>query len=219
MSCPEVFKKKKFKWLVFLLLPLFFFFLFYIAVAFPLIKRTVEIGAQRNINNAINYSISEVSNESLVYNKIIDINYDNDGNVSTIQTNMVAINKISSSLSEKIKNFLNLKQNNSFNIKFGNLTGIALFSGLGPNVSFNIDSIDYVNCEFVSKFSSQGINQTLHSIYININMSCGVVLPFTKIQSEAYQQFLLCESVIVGKIPEVYLFSDNLDSLFNFVPL
>ena len=207
------------KVLIFFLIFLFVFFGFYFVIAFPLLTKSVKYGAEKKIYDAISFSISEVLKEPLIYDKIIDIKYDGDGNVSLIQTNMASINAISSKLDKNTQLFLDNKYNNFFMLKLGSLTGIALFSGLGPNLKFNIDSVDYVNCKFVSKFTSQGINQTLHSIYLNIDSSCCVVLPFASVKVEGFQQFLLCESVVVGKIPEVYLFSDNLDSLFNFVPI
>ena len=100
----------------------------------------------------------------------------------------------------------------------GSFTGIPILVGQGFDVSFKINPIGSVNCVFDSKFEMSGINQTIHKIYLTINADIGVVLPMQTQRVKVTQQFLACESIIVGQVPEVYLFSDNLDSLLNFVP-
>lgn len=193
---------------------------YYFLCTVPLLVNNIKISAEKNVFSAINYGIKNLLlNNEIIYDNIIDIKYDNVGNVSTIKTDIKKINELSSELGDKTEECLLNSRNGNISVKIGCLSGLTLLSGFGPNISFDIDSIDYVQCEFSSKFMSQGINQTLHSIYVNVHAVCGVVIPFKKIKVENYQQFLICETVIVGKIPEVYLFSDNLDSLYNFVPI
>ena len=78
--------------------------------------------------------------------------------------------------------------------------------------------IGSVVCRFISNFETAGINQTVHKIYVNIKASVGVVMPLSSRNFSAEQQVLISESVIVGQVPEVYLYSDTLDTLLNFVP-
>lgn len=211
-------KKRKHKLAISMTLLVVFFICYYIFLVSPLLIKNIKISAQKNLLDAMNYSITKTANSDFVYNKMITITYDNDGTVNLIQTNMNEINKIYAVLGDNTEEYIK-NYNNSFKIKMGNFTGLSILSGLGPQIKFNIDTINSVKCDFHSSFTSTGINQTLHSIYVDITVSVGVVLPFTSCEVLDTQQFLLCESVIVGKIPEVYLFSDNLDSLFNFVPI
>lgn len=197
-----------------------FIVLYYFICTIPLMVNNIKLSAEKNVYSAINYGIKNLlSSNEIIYDNIINISYDSSGNVSTIKTDIKIINELSSKLGDKTEESLLNTNNGNISIKLGCLSGVTLLSGLGPNINFNIASVDYVQCEFSSKFLSQGINQTLHSIYVNVHAVCGVVIPFKKIKIDNFQQFLICETVIVGKIPEVYLFSDNLDSLYNFVPI
>lgn len=45
-----------------------------------------------------------------------------------------------------------------------------------------------------------------------------VVLPVKTINVENQGEVLLCESLIIGKIPEVYLQSGNLTEMLNLIP-
>ena len=179
----------------------------------------ITLNIEKNIYNAINNGITNSIPENLYYDDIVNITYDLNGNVSTIKTNIHNINSLASELQTNTEKMLLKSAFNKLHISLGAFSGISILSGFGPKIPISIDNVDYVNCEFVSKFKSEGINQTLHSIYVNVITECGVVIPFKNIKVKKFQQFVLCETVIVGKIPEVYLFSDNLDSLYNFVPV
>ena len=50
-----------------------------------------------------------------------------------------------------------------------------------------------------------GINQTLHSIYIDVSAKVEIILPIDNIEVECPSSALVCESVIVGRVPQFYL--------------
>lgn len=55
-----------------------------------------------------------------------------------------------------------------------------------------------------SEFISQGINQTLHRVYLQVKCEASVLTPFEDISKDITNQVLLAESVIVGNIPNTY---------------
>lgn len=55
-----------------------------------------------------------------------------------------------------------------------------------------------------SEFTSQGINQTLHRIYLNVKCRVNILTPFQDLEKEITNQVLLAENVIVGRIPNTY---------------
>lgn len=55
-----------------------------------------------------------------------------------------------------------------------------------------------------SEFISQGINQTLHRVYLQIKCEVSILTPFENISKNITNQILLAESVIVGNIPNTY---------------
>ena len=61
-----------------------------------------------------------------------------------------------------------------------------------------------------SEFKSQGINQTLHRVYLEVVCNVKVLTPFWHIERKIENQVLLAENVIVGHIPHTYY---NLDGL------
>ena len=53
-------------------------------------------------------------------------------------------------------------------------------------------------------FTAQGINQTIHRIYLDVKCNVNILTPFKDIEKEITNQVLLLENVIVGHIPENY---------------
>ena len=87
---------------------------------------------------------------------------------------------------------------------FGSFTGISLLSGRGPGVKIRISSIGNVETDLRSEFTSQGINQTLHRVYLQVKCEVSILTPFENIKKDIINQVLLAENVIVGKIPSTY---------------
>lgn len=55
-----------------------------------------------------------------------------------------------------------------------------------------------------SEFSSAGINQTLHRIYLQIKCNVVILTPFSSVDESITSQVLLAEAVIVGDVPATY---------------
>ena len=83
--------------------------------------------------------------------------------------------------------------------------GIEILSGYGKEVNFKAIAINDVSCNFSSNFTSVGINQSLHSIYVEIDSTVKISMPFNSRQEKFSTKILIAETVLVGKVPEIYL--------------
>ena len=61
-----------------------------------------------------------------------------------------------------------------------------------------------VETDIDSEFTSVGINQTLHRIYLNLKCSIGILTPFQSVSKSVLSKVLLTETVIVGEVPSAY---------------
>lgn len=87
---------------------------------------------------------------------------------------------------------------------FGSFTGFKLLAGRGPGIKIRISTIGEVETDLRSEFTSQGINQTLHRVYLQVKCNINILTPFDNISREITNQVLLMENVIVGNIPNTY---------------
>ncbi len=184
----------------------------------PVIMDTVELKSKALATRAMNSSIADVVMNSIVYDDLVNIISDEFGNISMIQANSLEINNLSKDLAQTCESRIEDYGKSGVAIPLGTFTGIPLLVGRGPRIKVKMTPIGSVMCKFVSHFESAGINQTVHKIYVNIRANVGVVMPLSSRNFSAEQEVLISESVIVGQVPEVYLYSDTLDTLLNFVP-
>ena len=144
------------------------------------------------------------------YDELFTIEKDADGNVTMIKSNMVSINEITSEIATNIQKELDNKGRENIQIALGSFTGIKILSGRGPGVPIRISSVGNIDTELKSEFEAQGINQTLHRVYLQLTCRVNILTPFEDIENEITNHVLLAENIIVGKIPETYY---NLEGL------
>lgn len=184
----------------------------------PILKNTIELRSKSLATSAMNSAISDVVMNTIIYDDLINIITDELGNITMIQANSLEINNLSKDLAQTTEKRIIEFGTKGVSIPIGSFTGIPLLVGVGPQIKLNVTPIGSVTCSFSSKFDSAGINQTIHRIYVTVNAKVGIVMPLYSRRFDAHQEVLICESIIVGQVPEVYLNSDQLDTLLNFVP-
>jgi len=63
-----------------------------------------------------------------------------------------------------------------------------------------------------------GLNQSHHRIYITMTASVSILLPIETHTITTMEHILICESIIIGEVPETYLNTDNLTNALNLIP-
>lgn len=92
------------------------------------------------------------------------------------------------------------------------MLGINVFSGYGPDISIKLVPLGNIETKFDTNFSSEGINQTKHTIYMNIQSAITVVAPFIGSSVNCNSSVTVAETIIVGDIPATYY---NIEGLEN----
>jgi sporulation protein YunB len=146
------------------------------------------------------------------YDELFTIEKNNNGNVTMIKSNVYAINEIISDVAVKIQEEIERQGKDNVEIALGSFTGFSLLSGKGPGIKLQIASIGNVQTDLRSEFSSQGINQTLHRVYLQVICEVSILTPFENIQTDITNQVLLAENVIVGNIPNTYYNLEGMDT-------
>lgn len=142
--------------------------------------------------------------EQYSYEDFITVVKDDQQNVVMLQANVNTINSISSDIPVKIVEAFEKDTNSKINIHFGSLFGIKIFSGAGPKLTAKIANTGNVETTLKSEFTAQGINQTLHRIYLEIDAEVSILTPYNTIKTNIVNQVLIAESIIVGNVPDSY---------------
>ena len=157
-----------------------------------------------------NEQATKVINE-YKYEDLFSIEKDVNGNIIMIKSNINPINGIISDVGQKIQEELNKQGRNNIQIALGSFTGIKLLSGRGPGINIQISSIGNVETDLRSEFTAQGINQTLHRVYLQVDCEVSILTPFKDIDKKISNQVLLLENVIIGTVPNTYYNIEGID--------
>lgn len=186
-----------------LLLAAFLYFYFIVGPKVVEVSRAqVDSVATTVVSDAI-YNVMLDKNYS--YDDFVDIKCSSNNEISSISANSINLNKFARELSTEAQILLDGLVDSSIKVPLGSFTGINALSALGPKISVHIMPIGSVITSFSSQFESVGINQVRHSIFIDVNIAISVILPLGSKNVDFVTQVLICENIIVGKVPDVYL--------------
>ena len=171
----------------------------------PIIEQTAtyqsKILATRIINDAV---YSQLEDESLDYEKLVTVTYNYDNSISSIESNMVNINRIKAKITKSVNDELSCINEHDLSISLGTVSGFKMFYNQGPLIPIKVQPEGYVDATLISSFESAGINQTLHRIIVEIKTDISAIIPGYTSSATVETQFVMAETVIVGSVPDTY---------------
>jgi len=194
--------------LFFLLISAFFIIALILMVELklrPIVETYAESRARLIATRSVNEAIeAEMESRGDVYGDIIRFEHNINGDIIALKADSIKMNRMKSSIIERISQ--NLADNRSVRVEIplGNLINGELFSGRGPKIEVLLQMTFSVNAGFVSCFEEAGINQTLHRILVDTKIGASVLMPGGKAYFETDNQMNLAETIIVGDVPQTY---------------
>ena len=204
-----------------ILLAVFLIFIVLVFVYIYCVVNPVVVEATRHMvyslsTSAVSDAVYDVLNEENVsYDDIVNVEYDDNGNVTLISLDTIRLNLIARKFYQVAQVYLDNMGKNGIDVALGTFTGLPFFSGMGPKINLKLVPIGAMTSVFESSLKSAGINQTNHTVYIKLYASVSMILPAYTATIDSVTEVLVAESVIVGEIPEIY-FGSN--SSLNFTP-
>ena len=157
---------------------------------------------------AVNEAVSETLADSMRYDDLVTVERSSTGEILALTANSYEINRIARDTAYLAQKKLQAMGEEGIRIPLGAFTGIEALAGFGPDVTIELIPVAVVTGRFVSGFESAGINQTRHSVYLEVTAEISVVLPGRKTNFSTLSQVLIAESVLLGDVPEVYIQGD-----------
>lgn len=172
---------------------------------FPLVK----VHSQARVRN-IAYSILSkatlevMQREGNSYDDLVELIRDSEGNISAISTKSENVNILKSDIIKSILENVDSFHKEDISIPLGNLTGSILFSGRGPRIKVRILKANSIKANLNTSFSSVGINQTRHTLILDVSFKIQVSVLRKSFTVEAEDSIVIADTVIVGKVPDGY---------------
>lgn len=212
-------RRKRIIWLTIVILLAIGIFAYFNNYVNPTIIKTNIAVIKAKTNETINSSITTSLSNKDLYDNLISIKYDADGNITSITANSFNANKINNQILTDCQNKLSNTTDLSFDVALGCFSGVPLLNNIGPKIKIKMLPIGNIQSSFKSSLTSLGINQTYHAIYLNYTVSVSVLLPGFDRNVTISSQILIGESIIVGKVPQVYFGNNStLNNQLNLAP-
>ncbi len=192
--------------------------IYYFSIVSPVIKTYSEAETRAITEKAVNLAVSNVVNRTLSYDSLIDVTYNTNGEIAAFSANQYEINAITREIVKETQFQMNTLGEDGLKINIGTFSGIPFFIGRGPAINLRLMPIGDVTSRFDSEFNSVGINMTKHTLFLYISVHISIVMPVQSYDVYSTNQVMLAESIIVGKVPEVYLNGGSLGQSLNLVP-
>ncbi len=176
----------------------------------PMLESYARISARATSTTLANDAVNS-SMQDYTYNDLCQVEKDEEGNIKLLKLNVINVNKISTNIALQVQEKLNDSLKSTFNIRLGTLTANRFFAGKGPVIEIKMETVGDIQTNIKSEFTSAGINQTLHRIYIDIVCDINILTPYKDTNENINMKVLLAEAVIVGNIPETYYDLDGLN--------
>lgn len=188
-------------------------------------EKTIEF-ATRTINSAVK------STENISFEDLVDINVDNNGNVSTLGWNSAAVNRALRTATDRAEYFLYgmnkgetldiddpdlkpiefgdsvgdlaAKDPTVVEIPIGQATGNTILANLGPKIPVHFEIVGSLRSDVVHDIKEFGVNAALVEIYIPVTVNVQIVIPFSTSVSEVSTRVFIDSRLIMGGVPEFY---------------
>lgn len=185
-----------------------------VTVAAMHLKPILTSLATARVSNTVNGIVSAAVNETIYsgdvdYDSLISFEKDNEGHITAVKSNMAEFNRLQSAIIADILEKLSEVTTRELSIPFGTLTGSPLLAGRGPLISVRMQSVGSSSAHFENAFTSAGINQTKHQIYLVVDVYVSILLPGFSTMTKVSNTYAVAETVIVGLVPENYTYFSN----------
>lgn len=219
--------KSKFAYIAVRWLILIAFLISVLGIAFFSSRNLILVSAKSDaeaimLNAADTAAIEVLKEENITYDDIAVISRDSNGKILGIEIDSVKADIIKSKLSLKTSEILKKNSNFKISIPLGNFLSNDYTSGLGPDLKFDIQMTNTASLDFKSNFKNSGINNTLHQILINLDISANIVIKGGSDAFKVKTSIIVAQTVISGEVPDSFTNvtenpgDDIADDIFNF---
>lgn len=172
----------------------------------PVVAEIASARAQ-NVMTAVveNAVTADLAARQVSYADFVAIQRDEKGAITALTTNMAQMNLLRAELTAAILEALESVDVSDIEVPLGSLFDLEPLWAKGPTLKTKAMTVGTVRAEFDSQFTSAGVNQTLHRIWMEVDVPITLLLPGGEVEVTLNTRLCVAETVIVGQVPDTYL--------------
>ena len=180
----------------------------------PMILALSEERVRSLTADAVSMAVIDVmsQNNDVEY---LEISRDDKQNIKSVSVNSKTVTVLAEQVALTAQQYITDVGSDGIKIPLGSLSGLAMLTGLGPDINMRVYLVGSTYSEMTSVFTAAGINQTLHRLYFTIHGNIAVAVPGIPSTIKVSAQVLMGETLIVGEVPPTYLQSTTVGDMLD----
>ncbi|BCJ88103.1 sporulation protein YunB [Effusibacillus dendaii] len=170
----------------------------------PAFVNVAETIARQYATETINDAIVQKIATDQSYKDIVQFIKDDKGNIRSAVFNMPQANRIEAQTTEQIQSVLKEMNQSEIRLPVGQALHSSILATFGPDIPITVVPVSAVNSEITEESNSLGINQTKHSLILNVKVRVNVIIPFVTKPVDVQAKVPIASFVMVGDVPSVF---------------
>lgn len=176
----------------------------------PVVAEIAAAQAQNTMTAVVENAVTaDLAARQVSYADFVTIQRDEGGAITALTTDMARMNLLRSELTAAVLEALEGVDVSDVQVPLGSLFDLEPLWAKGPALKAKAMTVGTVRAEFDSQFTSAGVNQTLHRIWLEVDVPMTLLLPGGEVEASLHTRLCVAETVIVGKVPDTYLQLDR----------
>lgn len=172
----------------------------------PTVTALAQARTENVVTGIINDAVSEtLSAEAIAYQDLVTLERGSQGQVTLLSTNAAKMNALRTSILQIVLDKVSSLNSEDLGIPLGSITGLSTASDWGPDLPVRVLAVATPAAEFRNEFTSEGINQTLHQIMLDVQVGITLLIPGSTIETQVNAQVCVAETLLLGQVPDTYL--------------
>lgn len=170
--------------------------------------------AEDHVRETVSYALYDVLTETIFaqrseYAELVLLERDSSSGVTALRTDSILSNRLKVDAARAVYDALRTLENQTLTVPLGNVFLPAFFTGCGPELEIGMVGLGYADAEFLSAFTSAGINQTRHQVILEVSAQIRLLSLLGARTVDVSSRLAVSDTVIVGSIPEQYTYIDD----------
>lgn len=172
----------------------------------PVAAEIAAAQAQNTMTAVVENAVTaDLAARQVGYADFVTIQRDEGGGIAALATDMARMNLLRAELIASILEALEGVDVSEIQVPLGSLFALEPLWAKGPAIRARAMTVGTVRAEFDSQLTSAGVNQTLHRIWMEVDVPMTLLLPGGEVEVSVDTRLCVAETVIVGKVPDTYL--------------
>ena len=170
----------------------------------PVLAAAARYQVRSQVTAAVEqWAARDLQERGVDYSDFVTITRDEAGEITALSADMARLNLLRAELSAHLLERLEDSQL-ELTVPVGSLLPIEPTWARGPELHLRALALGTASAEFESEFTSAGINQTRHRLWLELSVPVTVLLPGGGEELTVDSRLCVAETVIVGQVPQTW---------------